>query len=131
MPLRKMFSIVLFCCLAAWPALAQTDDFTDGNDDGWTRFDPIGTSPGSPYALYQVQFGQYRLSSNPSPAPVKLGSARVGSYRADTVRANFTVVVDVVSWNAALDQAFGLLARVAEQPRARDIKWLFLELSTL
>ena len=104
----------LFCSML--PAPAQMDDFTDGNDDGWTRFDPIGTLVNSPYALHQVQSGQYRLSCDPSPDPSAVGPARVGSYRADTTLTNFTVVVDVVSWNAALDQSFGLLARLQSNP---------------
>jgi len=106
----------LLMCFWVLPAPGQTDDFTDGNDDGWTRFDPLGTALGSPYALHQVQFGQYRLSCEPSPDPSTIGPARLAAYRADTVYGDFTAVVDVVSWNAALDQSFGFIARV--QPDA-------------
>ena len=60
-------------------ASAQTDDSTDGDDNGWTRFDPIGQTTGSPYALYQIQFGQYRLNCDPPPNPAMAGPARVSS----------------------------------------------------
>ncbi len=102
-------------------AQGQTDDFADGDDVGWTRFDPIGQLTGEPFAAHIVQSGQYRLSANPSPDPATVGPARVASYRADTVFTHFTAVVDVVSWNAALDQAIGLLARIQPNPAAGSL----------
>jgi hypothetical protein len=107
--------LILWMLLPVWPCTGQTDDFDDGNDSGWTRFDPIGQAVGQPFAVIQVQSGQYRLSSAPTPDS-QLGPARAGSYRADAVYSSFVVVVDVTSWNAALDQAIGILARLQSNP---------------
>lgn len=101
--------------LPVWPCAGQTDEFDDGNDAGWTRFDPIGQAMGEPHAVIQVQAGQYRLSAAPTPA-APLGPARAGSFRADAVYSSFVVVVDVISWDAALDQAVGILARIQPNP---------------
>ena len=111
----------LFCWqLMILPSPGQMDDFNDGNDNGWTRLDPIGLALNSPYALYQVQSGLYQLSCDPTP-DAQLGPARVASYRAGQVYGSFVVVVDVVSWNAALDQAIGVLARLQSNPGPGDI----------
>lgn len=114
MSVRHLF-LILWISLPVWPCAAQTDDFEDGDDAGWTRFDPIGQVAGQPYAVFQVQSGQYRLRSAPTPDP-QAGPARAASYRADAVYSDFVVVVDVASWDAALDQAIGLLARVQPNP---------------
>ena len=50
------------CFLFCWQFMilgstGQTDDFSAGNDNGWTRLDPIGLALNSPYASYQVQSG--------------------------------------------------------------------------
>ncbi len=111
----RLFFLLGFFALLLVPGFGQTDDFNDGNDTGWTRLDPIGEIINSPYAGYQVQSGLYRLSCDPTPDP-QAGPARVASYRADQVYGDFLVVVDVVSWNAALDQAIGILARVQANP---------------
>lgn len=107
--------LILWLLLPAWSCIGQTDDFNDGNDAGWTRFDPIGQAVGQPYAVIEVQAGQYRLRSAPTPDP-QAGPARAASYRADAVYSDFVVVVDMVSWNSALDQAIGLLARIQPNP---------------
>ncbi len=116
----RLCCLILCLLIPVWPCAGQTDDFDDGNDTGWTRFDPIGQVTGQPYAVIQVQSGQYRLSSAPTPDP-QAGPARAASYRADTVYSDFVVVVDVVSWNAALDQAVGLLARLQPNPSIGDL----------
>ncbi|MDB6070527.1 MAG: hypothetical protein JWL81_1698 [Verrucomicrobiales bacterium] len=112
--MMRMFFLMLFC---AWAGVCfgQVDEFSDGDDDGWTRMDPIGELTGSPYAVYQLQSGLYRMSCAPSP-DAQLGPARVASYRADAVYGKFVVVVDVVSWNAGLDQSFGILTRLQGTP---------------
>ena len=110
----RVFSWLLFWALGG-VCFAQVDEFSDGDDAGWTRLDPIGELTGSPYAVYQVPSGLYRLSCAPTP-DAQLGPARVASYRADAVYGKFVVVVDVVSWNAGLDQSFGILARLQGTP---------------
>ncbi len=108
------------CFLCCWQIMilsgqGQTDDFSDGNDNGWTRLDPIGVALNSPYASYQVQSGLYQLQCAPTP-DAQLGPARVASYRADRIYGSFVIVVDLVSWNGALDQAIGVLARLQPAP---------------
>ena len=108
------------CFLFCWQFMilgspGQTDDFSAGNDNAWTRLDAIGLALNSPYASYQVQSGLYQLRCDPTP-DAQLGPARVASYRADRIYGSFVVVVDLVSWNGALDQAIGVLARVQPNP---------------
>ena len=90
---------------------AVADDFDDGNDAGWTHYEPLAAfgSPGT----YQVVNGQYRLASlTPSPDPGALGPGRVGSIRNDANYTDFVASVDLIDWDTSLNQAFGLLARV-------------------
>jgi hypothetical protein len=93
-------------------AFAQSDNFNDGNDTGWQRYDPIGTVAG-PIATFSFPNGGYRIQTTPSPAPSTLGPGRAGALRTN-VYTDFYVAVDVVDWNPALNQAFGVLARVRE-----------------
>ncbi len=61
MKILPVFNLLLLSCM---PASAQTDDFEDGNDTGWTRFAPL-----APLGVTSYTFpgGGYRLSCNPSP----------------------------------------------------------------
>jgi uncharacterized protein YgbK (DUF1537 family) len=74
-------------CLAAvvFPAgtaLGQTDDFEDGNDSGWTRYDPIGSHPQLPdIATFSAAGKAYRIKTSPSPLPATVGPARAGGIR--------------------------------------------------
>lgn len=99
--------------LLSGPALGQSDDFNDGNDHGWTRYDPIGSVFGS-IATFSFPNGAYRIRTAPSPAPTQVGPGRAGSLRLDVTYTDFFVAVDVVGWDPSLDQAFGLLARVRQ-----------------
>ena len=60
-----MKKLAFLLLVAALPAFlhAQTDDFNDGNDAGWTRFNPIGVGS------FSVVNGGYRLQTSPSPNP--------------------------------------------------------------
>lgn len=93
-------------------ALAQTDNFDDGNDIGWTRYDPLAGPVGSPLGTWSFPNGGYRVQSAASPAPSSLGPARIASVRNDVTYTNFYLAVDVVSWNDTLRQAFGLLSQL-------------------
>lgn len=98
--------------LAAAPvALAQSDDFNDGNDTGWERYDPIGSVLG-PQATWSFPGGNtYRLQTAISPLPGTVGPGRAASLRPE-IYTDFYVSMDLVNWNNSLDQAIGLLARV-------------------
>jgi hypothetical protein len=93
--------------LAVSKAGGQTvnDDFNDGTDDGWTRYDPLATGS------WALNNGTYRIQSAVSPNPAQLGPARAGSLRTVETYSQFYVSVDIVNWDNNLDQIFGLLAR--------------------
>jgi hypothetical protein len=95
---------------------AQSDFFNHEGGEGWTQLDFIGQSLGSSHAVFEVQAGQYRLSCG-APPEADVGVARVASYRMDQGYGSFLAVVDVVSWNQALDQSFGLLGRLQGNPQ--------------
>jgi hypothetical protein len=92
---------------------AQSDNFNDGNDTGWTRSDPISGAVGSARGTWSFPNGGYRIQTAPSPSPTQLGPARVASIRNDVTYTNFYVAVDVVAWDDTLHQAFGLLSRLS------------------
>ena len=98
---------ILVAVASLTPVLhAQVDDFNDGNDTGWQRYNPIGT------ATFSVQNGAYRIQSAATPNP-DFGPGRAGSIRNDAIyTTNFYVAVDVTNWNDSVNQSFGLLARI-------------------
>lgn len=88
------------------PAGAQSDDFNDLNDTGWTRYQPLGT------ASYTFPGGGYRIASPPSPNPFSFGPARAGAIRPE-IYSTFCVMVDLVNWNPAENSSIGILARIS------------------
>jgi len=101
--------------LAVSPAVGQTDNFDDGNDTGWTRYDPIGSHPQLPdTATYSVVNGTYRIRTTASPLPDVVGPARAGSIRRDVTYTDFYVTVDLVDWDETLQQSVGILGRVTD-----------------
>lgn len=97
-------------------AVAQTDDFNDGNDAGWTRYDPGTqlTGLGAPFnvpGVYSFPSGGYRMQGFAFPAAFGAGPTRLGSYRDQVDYSNFQVGVELVTWDNSLNQAFGLLLR--------------------
>ena len=91
-------------------AQAQTDDFNDGNDTGWTRFSPL--APFGAGGQFSFPDGGYRIGAPGSPNPGAAGPGRAGSFRNDVSYSRFYATVDIIDWDDALDQSFGLLARV-------------------
>ena len=89
-----------------------SDDFNDGNDQGWTHFDPL--APFAAGGTFTVPAGAYRIQAPPSPDQGALGPGRAGSLRFDATYADFFISVDVVDWVDTADQAFGLLSRIRE-----------------
>lgn len=94
-------------------AFAQSDNFDDGNDDGWTHVDPIG-SLGQPPATYSFPNGGYRIQVPPTPDLSTFERARAGSVRTDATYTDFYQSVDLVDWDDSLGQAIGLAARVSD-----------------
>jgi hypothetical protein len=87
---------------------AQVDDFDDGNDEGWTRFNPL-TVVGAG-ATWSFPGGAYRLEAPAPPVP-NAGPARAFTYRAEARYTNFFAAVDILAWNNDVNQAFGILGR--------------------
>lgn len=101
------------------------DDFNDGNDTGWIHYDPIATAlGGGTFVHYSFPNGAYRIQADVSPAPAQLGPARGASLRS-TSYTDFYVAADVVAWNAALQQAFGPLARVTNPGPGTTLGYAF------
>ncbi len=91
---------------------AQSDDFNDGDDRGWSHISPLGFF-GVP-GVFTVTNGRYRIqTTHPSPNPDTLGPPRAYSLRRDVVYTDFYVRVDLVDWRDDLLQGFGLAARVS------------------
>src|SRR5207245_2261868 len=95
-------------------AIAQSDDFNDGNDTGWVRFGL--NSAGLPPATYSFPddgFGgkAYRIQSPAPPIP-DAGPARSFSYRTN-VYGDFYAAMDAASWDNTLNEAFGFLFRAS------------------
>jgi len=106
--LPAVVAAAVFLALAPL-ARAQTDDFNDGNDTGWTRYSPL-----APVAPGQFSFpdGGYRIVAPGSPDPANFGPGRAGSFRNDASYSRFYAAVDIIDWDDTLDQSFGLLARI-------------------
>ena len=96
-------------------ALAQSDDFNDGNDTSppppWYHYDPIGGLTAPP-ASYLFTNGGYRIYAPATLAP-DAGTARAGSFLTNANYADaFYVSVDVIDFDDTVRQAFGVAARV-------------------
>jgi hypothetical protein len=84
---------------------ALFDDFNDGNDNGWTHYNPLGT------ASFSAVSGGYRIQSGAvSPLPAKPVRAASGHQDLGN-ELDFALGVEVASWAAGLNQGFGLMGR--------------------
>jgi hypothetical protein len=107
-------ALLIWVLIAPFSLKAQSDNFDDGNDAGWTRYDPIGGAVGSARGTWSFPNGAYRIQTLGSPSPSTLGQARVASVRNDVIYTDFYLAVDVVAWDDTLRQAFGLLGRLGQ-----------------
>src|SRR6476660_8329936 len=122
-PRARFLVAAALAALAAPPAPAQvfSDNFNTGTDTGWTRYNPLNVGtwsfPGG---------NTYRIQAGASPSSL-LGPGRAGSYRADfTYSTNFFVAADVVNWNNAIAESFGLGARLNNIGLGTTNGYLFL-----
>jgi hypothetical protein len=117
--LAKLAGIVTLaaaCLVLAASVCAQCDNFDNGDDDGWTCYDPISTFMGGvfgPQNICDVTNGAYRLRARPTP-DLRLDRGRAAGLREDVTYTNFYMTVDVVDWDETLLQAFGIVAGVRE-----------------
>jgi MYXO-CTERM domain-containing protein len=113
-PLPFLAALALAALLAP-PAPAQvfTDDFNDGNDTGWTRYDPLTQPPANfPPSTWSFPGGNtYRIQPAQPPSLVA-GQARSGSFVSGLSYTDFFVSADLVNWNNTIAQSFGLGARI-------------------
>lgn len=109
-PQSKFFSILfLLCCLCSAHA-ATFDDFNDGIDDGWLRYNPSDGKYSFPIESGSVA---YKLESqwggnlfNPN---------RIGSINLkEPVHSQFHVEVDLLNWTTNWGEDIGIVARVQE-----------------
>ncbi len=88
-----------------------SDDFNDGDDEGWTRLNPLAQA--GVVGTYAFPDGvSYRIRSGASPDPDALGQARIGAMRADVNYTAFRVAVDLAPFDPAIEQDVGILARI-------------------
>lgn len=107
------FAVVLVSLLAAFLAPAQTDDFNDANDAGWSRVAPLAGLGVGGAGTWTFPNGAYRIQAAPSLVPNPYGPGRAGSFRSGVNLSRFYMAVDVVAWDNSLDQIMGILARVS------------------
>ena len=84
-------------------AVAQSDDFNDGNDTGWKLLDLTVVGSPATRTFPDDGFGgkAYRILSPAPPVP-DAGPARAFSYQTN-IYDNFYAAVDVVTWDNSLN----------------------------
>ena len=107
-------ALAFFVAIAWFPTvlMAQSDNFNQGNDNGWERYDPFSQFGQQYTGSFTFPNGQYRIQAAPSPDPVNYGPGRAASLRADVEYTNFTASIDITQWDTSTNQALGLLARI-------------------
>lgn len=110
------------------PAMAQSDNFNDGDDTNppppWFHYDPIGGLTAPP-ASYLFTNGTYRIIA-PAPLAPDAGVARAGSFLTNANYADeFYVSVDIIDFDDTVRQAFGVAARVASPGLGTTAGYLF------
>ena len=96
---------------------AIRDNFDDGNDNGWTRYEPLAAfgAPGTFSFPVEPLFGPgYRIQTPVSPDPATLGFGRAGSFRFDEIDIAFSVSFLLKDWDNSLNQSIGCIARARE-----------------
>ena len=101
---------IVFTTQAFGSPIDILDTFDSRNDAAWTHLEPLASS-GAP-GTFSFPNGAYRIQASKSPDPTTLGPARAGSLRYDTHVGIFNITIDLVGFDANLNQSFGLLGRV-------------------
>lgn len=105
-------AMVIGLCLVGSISRGATDTFEDGNDDGWTHYDPHAShgaggtfslpSSNLPYPDYR-----YRIQAPASTDPNLFGFANAGSFRNDVPAGIAGLTWTVHGWNQNESQSFG------------------------
>jgi hypothetical protein len=109
---RRLIRIIVtgLAVLAAKEGAAAlfSDDFNDGNAQGWAQHDPLNVGnfsfPGG---------NSYRLQAGASPNLNVLGPGRIAAFRNDLNLTDFQISVDAIDW-LENNQFFGILARTRQ-----------------
>ena len=117
-----ILSLFIACSAAGVPPFS--DDFNDGNDDGWIHYEPLAGLAAGGVGTWSFPTGAYRLQATAALAPAQTGPARVGSYRTN-IFAEFEVRMDLVHWPTNLDQLFGVTSRIREPGRGTTDGYAF------
>jgi len=92
---------------------AQTDNFDDGNSNGWTEADVLA-AVGAAGSFSFPDGNTYRMVGATSPNQAAFGQSRIGALRADVTYTDFYQTIDIVDFDESLDQNIGMLARVKD-----------------
>ena len=90
---------------------SQSDDFDDGNDDGWTKVNTLA-GQGVPASWGFPNGNSYSIAME-GHGIEPLGPPRAGSFIQDVTYENFYIAVDI-NFDSSIDQNMGVLARVKE-----------------
>ena len=90
---------------------AQSDDFDDGNDNGWTKVNTLA-GQGVPATWTFPNSNSYNIAMD-GHGIEPLGQPRAGSFIQDAIYQNFYMAVDL-NFDPSIDQNMGVLARVKE-----------------
>lgn len=107
-----MAALLLLASPVSFEVVAQSDDFNDGNDVGWNRYNPLAPLGGS--ASYSFPSGAYRITAPASPNAELFGPARAGSLFPAATFRRARVEVDLFGWLPTLTQSAGVFARASE-----------------
>ena len=90
---------------------SQSDDFDDGNDNGWTKVNTLA-GQGVPASWGFPNGNSYSIAME-GHGIEPLGPPRAGSFIQDVTYENFYIAVDI-NFDPSIDQNMGVLARVKE-----------------
>ena len=99
-----------FVCVNAFAQINFTDNFDDGNIDGWNVIDTIAFATGEPHAEVTFPDGTLRLNSPATPNPA-FGTSALAIEQPDFVFTDFEMSVDVVENNSSVDGFVGIAGR--------------------
>jgi len=90
---------------------SQSDDFDDGNDNGWTKVNTLA-GQGVPASWGFPNGNSYSIAMEGHGIEA-LGPPRAGSFIQDVTYENFYMAVDI-NFDPSIDQNMGVLARAKE-----------------
>ena len=106
----SLFHSLLFV-LSSITSNSQTDDFDDGNDNGWAKVNTLA-GQGIPASWGFPNGNSYSIAMEGHGIEA-LGPPRAGSFIQDVWYENFYMAVDI-NFDPSIDQNMGVLARAKE-----------------